>query len=148
MPDLARHISAETFQLGCTPIVNLFSQRADPIALTNHTFEYPVVPDRRRPLALEVYSVDRVIKPPSVGETEEYRPFFSVKHAGDRARGAPSGTCRPAAGGGGHRGRDRGTEVYLSLVDLQFRPPRPPARSSRSRPRMNRDLPGDLPYGV
>ena len=60
VPDLARNISADTFQLGCTPIVNLFPQRADPISLTHTDFEYQVVPDRRRPMALEVYSIDRV----------------------------------------------------------------------------------------
>ena len=50
IPELVRTVSAETFQLGCTPIVNLYTQRAEPIQLTHTDFEYQVVPDRRLPL--------------------------------------------------------------------------------------------------
>ena len=38
-------------RLGCAPIVNLHSRRAEPIKLTHRVFEYPVIPDagnRRR----------------------------------------------------------------------------------------------------
>jgi type VI secretion system protein ImpG len=148
VPDLARNINAQTFQLGCTPIVNLFSQRADPISLTHAEYEYQVVPDRRRPLALEVYSVDRVIASPPSGEAVEFRPFFSIKHALGRESGRTfwHATRRPAEETMA-RG-DRGTEVYLSLVDLGFRPSGPAGAVLEVQTTcLNRDLPVDLPFG-
>ena len=40
---LERGISARTFRLGCTPIVNLFDQSAEAILLDQHKYEYPVI---------------------------------------------------------------------------------------------------------
>jgi type VI secretion system protein ImpG len=146
--DLARNISADTFQLGCTPIVNLFPQRADPISLTHTNIEYQVVPDRRRPMALEVYSIDRVTASSPRGESVEFRPFFSIKHGLDRGSDWTywHATRRPAeatlATG------DRGTEVHLSLVDPMFKPSGPTGSVLEVQTTcLNRDLPQDLPYG-
>jgi type VI secretion system protein ImpG len=146
--DLGRTISADTFQLGCTPIVNLFRQRAEPIRLTQTEFEYQVVPDRRRRNALEVYSVDSVSALPPQGDPLEFQPFFSVKHAANREPGQTfwSVSRRPAeetlATG------DRGSEVYLSLVDLGFRPSAPADSVLEVQTTcLNRDLPQDLPFG-
>jgi len=148
VPDLARNISPDTFQLGCTPIVNLFPHRADPISLTHTNFEYQIVPDRRRPMALEVYSIDRVTASSPQGESVEFRPFFSIKHGLNRGldRTYWHSTRRPAeatlATG------DRGTEVYLSLVDPGFKPSGPTGSVLEVQTTcLNRDLPQDLPYG-
>jgi type VI secretion system protein ImpG len=43
--------------------------------------EYQVIPDARRGLACEIYSIDGVESVASSGEATEYRPFFSWKHA-------------------------------------------------------------------
>ena len=60
--DLEPNITADAFKLSCTPMVNLFSQRAEPIRVHAAGIRrYRVVPGScRRPLAHEVYSVDRV----------------------------------------------------------------------------------------
>ena len=42
-------VSAKTFRLNCAPIVNLFTQTAEPILLDHAAYEYPVVPDVTRP---------------------------------------------------------------------------------------------------
>jgi hypothetical protein len=80
-PDLERHVSESTFQLGCTPIVNLFRQQAEPIRMTQTESQYRVVPDARRPLATEVYSIERVSATSPEGDEQEFLPFFSSKHA-------------------------------------------------------------------
>jgi type VI secretion system protein ImpG len=118
--DLEQNVAADTFQLGCTPIVNLYRQRAEPIALTHTQTEYRVIPDARRPLAHEVYSIDRVTATSSDNQQVEYQPFYSFKHASDRLAQKTfwHATRRPAEQSEG--GTDRGTEVYLSLVDLGF----------------------------
>lgn len=147
-PDLERNISADTFRLGCTPVINLYTQRAEPIQLTHTEPEYRVVPDARRPLAHEVYSIERVTGIPLDGATVEYLPFFSVKHTAagrDRSR-FWHGARRP--GGLGSGVQDEGTEVYLSLVDLQFQPCAPADWTLDVETTcLNRDLPHRLPFG-
>ena len=56
--NLEQGVNARTFQLGCTPVVNLFEQSAEPVALTQTRYEYRLVPSRETPLGTEVYSVD------------------------------------------------------------------------------------------
>ncbi len=60
MPSIAQAVNADTFQLGCTPIVNLFERSAETIRVSHAVTEYRVVPDRHRHSSMEVYSVDRV----------------------------------------------------------------------------------------
>lgn len=142
--DLERSVSAETFALGCTPIVNLFKIRAEPIPITQTTYDYRVIPDVRRQGAMEVYSIDRVqaIAP---DDTEvEYLPFFSIKHAdAQRAQNTFWHASRQVVGP-----QDPATEVYLSFVDLGFNP-RNQADwvASAWITCLNRDLPNRLPFG-
>jgi type VI secretion system protein ImpG len=148
VPELARPISAETFQLGCTPVVNLFTQPAEPIRLTHTHFEYQVVPDRRRPESHEVYSVDKVMASPPQGDSLEFHPFFSTRHATKREKQTAFWltTRRPAEVTAERK--DHGTELYLSLVDLGFRPSAPANWVLEVQTTcLNRDLPAKLPFG-
>lgn len=120
MPSLEQAVDVQTFCLGCTPIVNLFEQTAEPIALTQSRFEYRIVPDVAYPSGLEVYSVESVTNvDPNSGTTTEYQPFYSFKHGAtrDTQQAFWYATRRPSVVEG-----DRGTEIYLNLVDLGFQP--------------------------
>jgi type VI secretion system protein ImpG len=147
-PDLERNITVDTFRLGCTPMVNLYRQRAEPIQLTHTDWEYRVVPDARRPLAHEVYSIDRVTASAPDGTEVAYQPFFSVKHA---AQDNPPttfwhATRRPGSPGGEQV--DHGTELFLSLVDLNFQPSQAADWTVDVETTcLNRDLPHRLPFG-
>lgn len=120
-------VNAETFQLGCTPVVNLFEQCAEPIRVSHAKTEYPIIPDVHAPLAMEVYSVNRVTSvTPYSEEPKEYRPFYSFRH-GEHDAGAEAfwyATRRPS-----ERNGDGGTDVYLSLVDRNFNPALPATES-------------------
>ncbi len=141
--DLEQNLTADTFRLGCTPMVNLFRQRAEPIPLTHRDPEVRVVPDVRRPLALEVYSVDRVTASTADGGAVEYLPFYSTRHGG---RAFWSAARRPAERP--HGQVDAGTEVFLSLVDLDFQPLAPSdGVLDVETTCLNRDLPHRLPFG-
>ncbi len=142
--DLERSVSEESFALGCTPMVNLFHQQAEPIALSQATTEYRVVPDARRPGATEVYSIDDVTATSPDGEEVPYLPFYSVKHSGDADR--PNtfwhATRRPASQ------RDPGTEMFIAPVDLDFNPAAAADWVLTAETTcLNRDLPERLPYG-
>jgi type VI secretion system protein ImpG len=146
MPRLEQPITKETFRLGCAPIVNLFTQVAEPVRLTQAQTEYQVYPDIRRQRATEVYSVDSVVSAnPSSNETREYHPFYSFKHAADRESQQAFwyATRRPSPKKG-----DNGTDVFLSFVDFNFRPALPAEETLLIHATCsNRDLPGKLPFG-
>ena len=146
--DLEQNVSADTFRLGCTPIVNLYRQHAEPIQLSHTDAEYRVVPDVRRPLAHEIYSIDDVMATSPDSKQVGVLPFFSVKHA-TRNRSNNfywHGMRRSAEKAGGTL--DHGTEVYVSLVDLQFAPSAPANWTLDVETTcLNRDLPGRLPFG-
>jgi type VI secretion system protein ImpG len=141
-PELERAVTQNTFALGCTPIVNLFSQRAEPIQLTHELSEYPLVADVRRHATREVYSVDRVIVTDRSGHQRIATPFFvsGADHHGDalhwllRRRRLQAG--------------DDSTDVMLAFVDAAFHPLTTADRVvSVETTCLNRDLPTQLPYG-
>jgi type VI secretion system protein ImpG len=146
MPKLGDAIAPGTFRLGCTPIVNLFEQIVEPIRLSHAESEYRVVVDGRRQDATEVYAIDSVVSTsPDDPEPVVYRPFYSFKHGVDQEqqRAFWYATRRPSS-----RKGDAGTEVYLSLVDLDFKPTRPAVDTLTVHATCsNRDLPARLPFG-
>src|SRR5580704_1993320 len=112
-------IGLDTFQLGCTPVVNLFDQCAEPIRLSHTKTEYQIIPDVHSPTAMEVYSVNRVTSVAPYSEApKEYRPFYSFRHAEEDAQHDAFwyATRHPS-----DRNGDSGTDVYLSLVDRNFK---------------------------
>lgn len=124
---LEQDVSVETFQLGCSPAINLYEQTAEPIVLSQTVSEYRIVPDVANPDGMEVYSVDEVTGvDPISGTTTAYQPFYSYRHGTsyDDVQTFWYATRRPSL-----RPKDRGTEVHLSLVDLGF-DPRLPAEST------------------
>ena len=143
---LELELSKKTFRLGCSPVVNLFPQVAEPIQLNQRKYEYAVTPDVRRPYSMEVYSIDEVGAINSSNQKiMTYEPFYSLRHSArkeDRpcfwlARRRPS--TRP---------NDDGTEVSLSLVDLSTATVNPEATVLSVRTTCtNRDLPSRLPFG-
>jgi type VI secretion system protein ImpG len=146
LPHFEQPVTAETFRLGCTPVVNLFEQLAEPIRLTQTQTEYRIVPDVHRQQTTEVYSVDAVSS--TTGEEHEvveFQPFYSIRHA---AAGTRDGAYWYATRRPSQRRLDTGTEVYLSLVDTAFKPTLPAIETVMVRTTCtNRDLPGRLPFG-
>jgi type VI secretion system protein ImpG len=139
---LEQAVAAESFQLGCTPIVNLFERTAEPIRISHAQTEYRVVPDIRYPLSTEVYSVDRVTSvAPYAQQPQEYRPFYSFRHAdADSSERVFWLATRRESGNG-----DNGADVYISLVNSRFEPNLPPAESLTAHVTCtNRDLAGKL----
>jgi type VI secretion system protein ImpG len=148
LPRLVQTVNVSTFRLGCTPIVNLFQQAAEPIRLTHEKTEYQVIPDIRRPWGMEVYSVDsvrNVVQTQRKEEVIEFQPFYSLRHA---LQPEAQHTFWYAVRRSSSRKDDLGTEVHLSLVDLQFNPSLPAVETlSVTTTCTNRDLPGLLPFG-
>ena len=143
VPSLRQAVTAQTFRLGCTPIVNLFEQVAEPLPLTQERYEYRIIPDVARTAGMEVYSVDAVTSiDPASGQTTDYHPFYSLRHG---ITSAEERTFWHTTRKRSVREGDLGTEVYLNLVDLGFHP-NLPAESTLivHTTCTNRDLPSQL----
>ena len=143
---LELELSKKTFRLGCSPVVNLFPKVAEPIQLSQRQYEYPIVPDVRRPYSMEVFSVDEVSAINSANQKiSTYEPFYSLRHSArkEERSGFWLARRRPS-----NRANDDGTDVSLSLVDLSTEVVDPAASSLFVRTTCtNRDLPSRLPFG-
>lgn len=139
-------VVAETFKMGCTPIINLFPRLADPIYLSQQKYEYHIIPDVHRQSTTEVYSIDEVVSnDPRTNTTREFSPFYSLRHAfGEQMEKAFWYAVRRDS----QRPGDDGTEMYMSLVDMNFNPRVPAVDVLNVRTTCtNRDLPARLPFG-
>jgi type VI secretion system protein ImpG len=147
VPDLERSVSEDNLVLGATPVVNLFRQAAEPVALDGSQSEWLVVPDARRPAALEIYAVESVrLSRPQAPQPRRVPHFQRLRHE-DGAQADAQGLswlasrrAAPATLGG--------TETHLMLRDPQF-DPSVPADGVLSIDTLccNRDLPSLLPFG-
>ena len=147
--ELEHNINAETFVLGCTPVVNLFEHKADPIKLDHTRHEYQIIPDARRPLGYEVYAVDKVVASSSSGAVVPYLPFYGISHQHQDSNNHAFWYASRRSAKLGYQERDEGTDVFLSLVDLDFNPNTPQDRTlTLTTTCSNRDLPAKLPFNM
>ncbi len=139
-------LGPDAFQLACTPVVNLFEQVAEPIRLSHTRFEYRIVPDQHRQLTTEVHTVNQVTSTAAYGEKPElYQPLYRAngRSAGSNNRFWFSRRRRST------RKDDSGTDVFLTLVDLDLNPALPPVEMLTVRATCtNRDLPGNLQWSA
>jgi type VI secretion system protein ImpG len=141
-------LSTNNVLLGCTPVVNLFRQKGEPIRLTHTSASYPVLADARRAFAFEVQAIESVslVRQTPLGETiVQFQPFYSLKHAQ-----APESSGHYWA-----MRRDEtlidtspGFETQITIVDVDF----DPAAVETDTLNLdllctNRDLPSQLGYG-
>jgi type VI secretion system protein ImpG len=140
-------LSPKSFRMNATPAVNLFEQDAEPIMLTERSFEHVVIADVRRRLEVEVWSVDRVtLVEHDVEQSHVIEPLYSHRHdvTGDGGDVFWQ-TSRRASGWR----TDRGTELFLRFADLtgELRMPDVDVASIKVTC-FNGDLPSRLPFGI
>lgn len=146
LDSLITSVTAKNFLLGCAPVVNLFKQNAEPIRWTHLKTEHQVIPDLHRVRGIEAYSIDsvRMVSRSRTEEVKEFKPFFSHKHGVDVGSKNYWYASRKAS----TLKEEEGTDLYLSLVDLNFNPSVPTVDSvSLELTCTNRDLPTLLPFG-
>ena len=125
---LLETVTHRNLLLHCTPVVNLFEQRADPIRVTHQQESYPVLPDGRKAFGYEVYSIERVyrLKQTPHGEiVDEFSPFYSLQHSELIDEGDDNPRYWSL-----HRDEtltelSPGYETEISVVDINFNPARP-----------------------
>ncbi len=147
--ELEHNINAHTFMLGCTPVINLFEHKADPIKVDHTQTEYQIIPDIRRPQGLEVYSVNNVIAANSDGSQTPFAPLYGLKHEHLNFTHEAFWFAARRSAKLGVQTRDDATDMFLTLVDLAFNPNIPNDKTLLIDTLCsNRNLPAKLPYSL
>lgn len=119
-------VHADNFRIGCTPIVNLFQKTSEPIRVDHLTTEYRLIGDLRREAITEVHSILAVTASSNPAEpSTQYQSFYSFRHSAGSEPRAFWLARRARA----ERADLRGTDTYLSFVDLDFNPKQPSDRT-------------------
>lgn len=132
MPKRSVAVDANSFHLGCVPVINLFKRTSDPIRITHRQPDYRVIADLRREATTEIHSIDAVhLISPGQPKPQPVRPYFALDHRESRLGGLQTGEAasgteqdvywiarRLSASAPGQSG----TDIQLSLVDLGFHP--------------------------
>ncbi|MFK3739280.1 type VI secretion system baseplate subunit TssF [Massilia sp. TN1-12] len=141
-------LSTNNVLLGCTPVINLFRQRGEPIRLTHTSASYPVLADARRAFAYEVHAIDAVnlVRQTPQGETiVAFRPFYSLEHAQTPEQ---DGRYWVAQRDETLADKSPGFETQIAIVDIDFDPAAVETQTLNIELTCtNRDLPTMLPYG-
>ncbi len=123
----SKDITSETFRLGCTPAVNLFSHVTEPIRLDERRHEYRLVGDQRREKTIEIQTIKRVYATQE-GESKvrTIAPYFSYTHDHMLSDESAYWLARrtPVL-----REDLVGSDMFISLVDLEFNPQLPPSKT-------------------
>ena len=145
---ILRTLSEDNLVLGCTPVINLFTQPATPIRVDHHRSSYPLMPDEIPGNACEIYSIDSVQllrKSPQGSSITEFSPYYSLRHGEEASR---KGNYWLA-----HRDEEladaaAGHEYSLTLVDRDFSPLKLEEATASVRVTCtNRNLPHGMSYG-
>lgn len=141
---LAKAVDADSFDIHCTPVINLFPQRAEPIHVDQTRHEYDVVPDARRNSTREIHSIVEVSVSSQDGKRQAIHPFFGRKPSSTEERGTIYWMHKRIP-------NDEGSAFtsQISLVDLALNASTPDRNSVAGVLALciNRGLPELLPFG-
>jgi type VI secretion system protein ImpG len=139
-------VSARTIRLGCTPVINLYEQTAEPILLTQAQHEYRIIPDVRHDSVTEIFSIDEVLASnPSKRTVASLQPLFAYRSQTRQGNKLVfwHGMRRPNV-----LGERAPSAMYIALADIEGAITDPEAEILTVRCTCtNHDLPSRLPFG-
>lgn len=116
-------LSADSFQLGCVPVVNLFQRTTEPILVTDERHEWLVVGDHDQESSTEIHSLLEVsLSQPGADRPNLLSPFGAM---GDFL-GDSNQTLWMVRRDQSLRKDITGTDLFISFVDRSQSPVRPP----------------------
>lgn len=147
MQTLEVGVTRETLRLNCTPIINLFTQVAEPVLLTQKRHEYPIHASARNRLHTEIFSIDSVSATnPSRRTSLQLPPLFERRFETTTSTSSifwrSSRKYNPID-------KRRPSDLYLSIVDANGEMTEPNAEVLTVHCTCtNHDLPSQLPFGA
>jgi type VI secretion system protein ImpG len=116
-----RGLDAQSFKLGCVPIVNLFNRTSEPITIDHRHHEYLLVGDRQFESSTEVHSILSVVASDPDAERPQRIPSFGALDT--QPLGTPLGEADhpgvfwSARREASLRANISGSDMFLSFVD-------------------------------
>jgi type VI secretion system protein ImpG len=154
-PKLDNRVDANTFALFCSPVINLFPKRLDPILISDRFSEFHIVPERTRPIDFEVYQIQNVVGILArVNEEQRFEPFYLARDNESKLGAYYTVNRAPRVLTAkekkfGAVSSYAGSEVFISLVDGEVAPyKRQLSQLSITALCTNRHLPIQLPISV
>lgn len=148
-PELVQAVDGDTLRLGCTPMINLFEARTEPLTSRELGFESRLEVDHSHQTCVDIHSIKRLYATNGQGEKLDLQPFYGA-HRTQTERASPVHWHARREASQWFNGRiSRGSEMWLSLVDRDFnvRPPEQDWVIYAEVRCTNRDLPDKLPFG-
>ncbi len=127
-PKLDNRVDSSTFALFCTPVVNLFPKRLDPILISDRFSEFHVLPERTRPIDFEIYHIQEVTGVTArSNEEQHFEPFYRARDGDASANAYYTVNRIPRVLTAkekkfGAVSSYAGSEVFISLVDAKSAP--------------------------
>jgi type VI secretion system protein ImpG len=154
-PKLDNRIDANSFALFCTPVINLFPKRLDPILISDRFSEFHIVAERTRPIDFEIYQIQNVVGILArINEEQRFEPFYLARDSEGRSGAYYTVNRVPRVLTAkekkfGAVSSYAGSEVFISLVDSEVAPyQRQLSQLSITALCTNRHLPIQLPISV
>lgn len=149
--ELERHITSESLLLACTPVINLFKQKLEPLNFDQSQYEYRLVPQYQSAEVCEIIQIEQAQILDSDGIKTTINPFYSQGHPEYTQQQSIFWHCRREFADWAGGFTEAGTELYLSLVNRHFKPAASSQRSDQviqvTAQCSNRNLPNHLPFG-
>jgi type VI secretion system protein ImpG len=109
-------VNKNTFQLGCTPCINLFQTTSEPIEYDQHKHEYLLVADYQREAFTEIHSIQSLIaSDPDAAQPITVPNIFATNGPEDRNNSLHWSYRKQAS----LRKGISGTDTFLSFIDRQ-----------------------------
>lgn len=119
--DKSMVLAPTTLRLNCAPLINLFPQRLDPVALDQTRHEYRLSGDYSQHDYTEIYAIDHLEAAAPGQPTRPLAPYFGFE---DVAQDSPSYFYTTRRVHSQFRGVP-GTDVHVSFVDMHLQPQNP-----------------------
>jgi len=119
-----RRLTAVSLRLNCVPLINLYTQRIDPLALDHTRYEYWLRADAQAHRHCELYALQELTSIRPDGTLRELRPYFEMESPAALEAQDYFYVLRREESAAGDMA---GTEVYISFLDTRLEPTPPPA---------------------
>jgi type VI secretion system protein ImpG len=145
--ELENSLTAHSFGLHCTPMINIFDIAAEPCKIKHEIAEYPIIPEASAIGDMEVYAITGVtLIDEGSGEQHHVPPYYGFSHDSHRSPVYWHSSRRPALAEVGRKGAI--TDSFLSLTNLQGDAPEEQRQTMQVQCLCsNGNLPSKLPYG-
>lgn len=119
--DLEKQVNAGHFLLGCTPVVNLFEQELEPISVDSAQYEYKLQARYLDAEVSEIISISDVSAFDPADNKLKVSPFYGESHPAYLGQDRLFWHVRREAASWAGGYAEQGTELFLSLVDKEFK---------------------------